>query len=319
MPTYSLNAVNCPAVQVPVAFLALAMEASIRAEQMIHGLTYTVAEKFGINAAHLDNVGMSGGVWAHAIVYGGDLTAGTGLLCNISALGAGIGASPTEADAQSVALVNDSDNYMWVLQDGSPSLVQDAATAPVGAVAYLGMVPVVAGVQGTPDYSGRVENRGGTLYRRTGDAGVPGDTPPAGLLLFTQTAGGYYLWTGSAYVSVPNLTAAQTWTQKQTFSGEIEVDGALNHDGSTVGFYGVAPVARPAALVQTYATADRTLGAYTPDAENVAYTGATDGEAKLADLNALRVAVENLRAFAEDLAQHHNALVDDLQLQGLEQ
>jgi len=29
--------------------------------------------------------------------------------------------------------------------------------------------------------------------------------------------------------------------------GELEVDGALNHDGTTVGFYGVTPVTRPAA------------------------------------------------------------------------
>jgi hypothetical protein len=27
-------------------------------------------------------------------------------------------------------------------------------------------------------------------------------------------------------------------------AGELEVDGTLNHDGSTVGFYGVTPVAR---------------------------------------------------------------------------
>jgi len=32
---------------------------------------------------------------------------------------------------------------------------------------------------------------------------------------------------------------------------DIELDGALNHDGSTVGFYGVTPVARPAAYTRT--------------------------------------------------------------------
>lgn len=31
---------------------------------------------------------------------------------------------------------------------------------------------------------------------------------------------------------------------KFAVSGELEVDGALNHDGATVGFFGVAPVAR---------------------------------------------------------------------------
>lgn len=103
-----------------------------------------------------------------------------------------------------------------------------------------------------------------------------------------------------------------------TVEAGLLVHNALRHDGSTAGFFGVTPASRPSALVQTYSTADRTLGAYTANAQGTAYTGATDGEAKLADLNALRVAYENLRAFVEDLAQHHNALVDDLQALGLE-
>lgn len=40
---------------------------------------------------------------------------------------------------------------------------------------------------------------------------------------------------------------------------------------------------------------------YTPDDQSAAYTGAADGEAKLADLNALRAAYENLRAAVESL------------------
>lgn len=100
---------------------------------------------------------------------------------------------------------------------------------------------------------------------------------------------------------------------------DLHIGHNLVHEGTGVGFYGVAPVTRPAALTQTYSTADRTLSAYTPNTQGTAYTGAADGEAKLADLNALRVAYENLRAFVEDLAQHHNAVVDDLQAYGLEQ
>lgn len=92
----------------------------------------------------------------------------------------------------------------------------------------------------------------------------------------------------------------------------------LSRSGGKLGFFGVAVASRAAALVQTYATADRTLSAYTPDPETSAYTGAADSEAKLADLNALRVATENLRLFTEDLAQLVNAIVDDLQLYGLE-
>jgi hypothetical protein len=45
----------------------------------------------------------------------------------------------------------------------------------------------------------------------------------------------------------------------------------------------------------------QTLAAYTTNAESSAYTGATDGEAKLSDLNDLRVAYENLRTAFDDM------------------
>lgn len=93
-----------------------------------------------------------------------------------------------------------------------------------------------------------------------------------------------------------------------------------------VGFFGKAPAAQPAAYTQTFATADRTIDAYTADAESGAYTGDAGGTgtvtaaanvAKLADLNALRVAYENLRAHTEDIAKALNAVIDDLQSLGL--
>jgi len=99
--------------------------------------------------------------------------------------------------------------------------------------------------------------------------------------------------------------------------GRIDITGDLRHQGTNVGFYNTAPVAKPAAYTQTYSTADRTLAAYTANVQGTAYTGAADGEAKLADLNALRVAYENLRAFCEDAVQMLNAVVDDHQALGL--
>lgn len=111
---------------------------------------------------------------------------------------------------------------------------------------------------------------------------------------------------------------------KANIGGEAEIDGALNHDGTTVGFYGVTPVARPSALTQSYSTASRTHAAYTADNESGAYTGVDNLEAgtvyaTVADLNALRVAYENLRAHHESTAQFVNTLADDLQANGLEQ
>ena len=84
----------------------------------------------------------------------------------------------------------------------------------------------------------------------------------------------------------------------------------------------VPSIATPQTYTQTYSTANRTIGAYTPDAESGAYTGVTNLElgsvyATVADVNALRVAVENLRAFVEDAAQALNAVIDDLQSSGI--
>lgn len=60
-------------------------------------------------------------------------------------------------------------------------------------------------------------------------------------------------------------------------ASEIEIDGVLNHDGASIGFYGVTPVARPAAYTQAYATASRTHAARTAAAltDNAAGTVGT--------------------------------------------
>ena len=81
---------------------------------------------------------------------------------------------------------------------------------------------------------------------------------------------------------------------KISTSGEMEINGALNHDGSTAGFFGAAPATQ------------QTLAAYTSDGEGAAYTGIDNLQvgtvyATVADLNQLRVAYENLRASYDDL------------------
>lgn len=108
------------------------------------------------------------------------------------------------------------------------------------------------------------------------------------------------------------LTAYYTTTEQEAMTWDGDTGGLK------LGFYGGTPVAKAAAYTQTYSTADRTLAAYTSDTESVAYTGIDNAQAgtvyaTVADLDALRTAYENLRAFVEDLAQHHNAVVDDLQ------
>lgn len=50
---------------------------------------------------------------------------------------------------------------------------------------------------------------------------------------------------GRTYVdpqSFVNRTEAATFEAKVTFADEVEVDGALNHDGTTLGLLGATPV-----------------------------------------------------------------------------
>jgi hypothetical protein len=89
-----------------------------------------------------------------------------------------------------------------------------------------------------------------------------------------------------------------------------------------LGFWNAPPIAQPGPYVQSYSTADRAISAYSPSVQSSAFAGLDNSQAgtiyaKLADLNTLRTAYENLRAFTEDVAQALNALIDDLQAMGL--
>lgn len=105
---------------------------------------------------------------------------------------------------------------------------------------------------------------------------------------------------------------------------QLEEEKLSDADDATFGAVTVDSLTftTPAAtFVQGYATASATTGAYTPDDESAAYTGIASGVggtpyAQLTDLNALRTAVENLRALSEDQAQMLNALIDFLQARG---
>jgi len=65
-------------------------------------------------------------------------------------------------------------------------------------------------------------------------------------------------------------------TLAAVFAGAVEVDGDLNHDGSNIGFYGIAPVARSAGWTITNDGADRAF-----DADTVAVAELADVVATL--------------------------------------
>lgn len=97
---------------------------------------------------------------------------------------------------------------------------------------------------------------------------------------------------------------------------------AVNGAGG-FGIFGTSPLTGvPVSFAQTYDTTDATLSSYTADAEASAYAGIESGStgavfAQLTDLNALRVAYENLRAHSEDVGKAVNSIVDALQAFGL--
>ena len=80
------------------------------------------------------------------------------------------------------------------------------------------------------------------------------------------------------------------------------------------------PSAVPTGYSWVYNSAGKTLPAYTPNTQASAYTGGLLDllqAARLSDLNTLRVAVENLRVFTENLAKQHNQISRDLAAAGL--
>lgn len=109
------------------------------------------------------------------------------------------------------------------------------------------------------------------------------------------------------------------------------ITGALQHTGTTVGLYGVTPATRPAAITQTYATADRTqatpeataLTTFGVSANNTLVDVATASIADPAKINAnfddVGDEVNKLINDVADVKQLLNAIIDDLQSLGIEQ
>ena len=96
---------------------------------------------------------------------------------------------------------------------------------------------------------------------------------------FEIAAAGTHRWgdgvTGTTNIVYYVSNLVQRTNSKWIFDLEVEIDGTLNHDGATVGLYGVTPVARAAAIAAPSA-------------------GATvDTEARTA-INAIRTALTNI-------------------------
>lgn len=93
--------------------------------------------------------------------------------------------------------------------------------------------------------------------------------------------------------------------------------------GSPTGSLGIlatTPGAVSTGYSWTYNSTAKGLPAYTPNVQSSAYTGGLldlTQALRLNDGNTMRVALENLRVFAENLAKQHNQMALDLAAAGL--
>lgn len=199
--TYSINAASCPAIQVSTSSLdpTSSTPTPTTASTLTAGASGpgSLTLPFGRNAVRLDLLGKHGG-GAVAVAEGLDITYTSGLTITVTA-GVAMSDGPVKlVNAATVGLTDNSTRYVWFLQGGTPTTT-NTTTAPSSTAVFLGKVVTAGGVVTVIDYSGRWELRGGLLWRRTGDAGTPGDTPPSTARFYNRTNGGIYIWDGSSY------------------------------------------------------------------------------------------------------------------------
>lgn len=212
-PVWTLTGLQAPAIPVPIAFLNPDADPPVPSTMtsISTGAVNDLSTRLTRNAAAVDAGFRCGGPYGHW--FGLDLANGTGLLCSVTAGQRGMDGPVTlPASEAAFALADDRLNYVYMTAGGSLTKQTGAdiaapPTLPAGAF-YLGCIPVAAGVQSAPDYGGRLECRGGSLFRRTGDPDLPGDTPPVGIMLLSRSLNSLWFWDGAAWTRTGGYAAA---------------------------------------------------------------------------------------------------------------
>lgn len=204
MPTYNVIGSLCPTLPYPASLVSPTGQVPTTLEDVVGGETLSFIGIFNQNAAAVDALGQMGG-GAYAVLQStGELTAGSGLSLNVSAAFCTLD-GVVYGSAGSLALTGSAYNWVYMLSSGVFTSTTSVTTTPPANPAtrcvFLGRVTCSASAITEIDYSGRLESRGGVLYRRLGDAGAPSDTPVARYQIVTRAGGGIYLWTGEQYVA----------------------------------------------------------------------------------------------------------------------
>lgn len=216
-PVYLLTAAQCPPIQVPAGYLDPQTDAPTSAEVITPGTQANDplmgTALLGRNATRIDAVGRyGGGAWA--VGPGLDFASGGGLTLRVNdgvvildsakpLKGPGGLGYTTQALSDSIYSTTDLTRRIWIWLSRALTLlpVNNSTVAPAGGPwVLLGSVRTTGGAQVDYDFSGRLELRGSTLYRKTADIGPPTDNPPASVRFWNETLTGLYFWTGSGYL-----------------------------------------------------------------------------------------------------------------------
>ena len=216
--SYNYRADECPAIVVPSALLSPNADppAPTTWNSIIQGVINDLSTRWNRNATRGDLTGRWGG-GGYARTFQLDMSDGGGLTGSI-ALGQAMIDGPVTKDAvSSIALTDDIRGFQWLTQAAAlPVVNYPNLSPPTTRCTYLGSWLTVGSVITEIDYSGVLFLRGGTLWRRTADAGVPTDAPPANLQFYQRSLNGLYWWDGYEYWPVAADTLIRLAAQKLT-------------------------------------------------------------------------------------------------------
>lgn len=198
-------------------------------------------------SARADIAGAVGGGGIYCVQTGCEVTVSSGLTIAVSA-GKFCGDGEGQVDALTQAMTNNVYNWVYVLQSGTLTVATAATdtvpSIPAGAKAFLARVLTAAGAITEIDYSGRLESKGGAVWRKTYDAGVPSDTPPSTVRFISESRNGLYYWDhtqwlamGAGEVGTPYIIASGTTyvlpvgREHDTWGGTLVVNGTVVVDG----------------------------------------------------------------------------------------
>lgn len=175
------------------------------------------------------------------ILTGLDVTV-DGLVATVGAGKANVSVPVELPEEETIALVDDADNYLWMSKGGTLGK-RTSADAPNHLLppdadsewCYLKMVRMSGGAATLIDDSGVFYLRGGLPYRRTADAAAPGDIPSSALRFLHRTAAGLYLWDGSEYTLIDVDAHVADADPHPQYQKESEKNQANGYPGLSAG------------------------------------------------------------------------------------